>query len=74
MTNKKRIFVKDVMKSNYGTINGNATIMEALNEMKRLRIPPFSTSTKGMRMTSTVSYWCQTSRARCWPRTGQPAG
>jgi CBS domain-containing protein len=25
------------MKSNYGTINGNATITEALNEMKRLQ-------------------------------------
>lgn len=37
MTNKKRIFVKDIMKSNYGTINSNATIMEALNEMKRLQ-------------------------------------
>jgi len=36
MTNKKRICVKDVMKSNYGTINSNATIMEALNELKRL--------------------------------------
>lgn len=37
MTNKKRICVKDVMKSNYGTINCDATIMEALNEMKRLQ-------------------------------------
>jgi CBS domain-containing protein len=37
MTNKNRICVKDVMKSNYGAINGNATIMEALNEMKRLQ-------------------------------------
>jgi len=37
MTNKKRICVKDVMKSGYGTINRNATIMEALNEMKRLQ-------------------------------------
>jgi len=36
MTNKKRICVKDIMKSDYGTINGNATIMEALVEMKRL--------------------------------------
>ena len=36
MTNKKRICVKDVMKSNYGTINRDATIMEALNEMKQL--------------------------------------
>jgi len=38
MVNKKHICVKDVMKSNYGTINGNATIMDALNEMKRLQI------------------------------------
>lgn len=38
MVNKKHICVKDVMKSNYGTINGNATIMDALNEMKRLKI------------------------------------
>mgnify|MGYP001819953998 FL=1 len=37
MMNKKRIRVKDVMKSNYGTINREATIMEALNEMKRLQ-------------------------------------
>lgn len=37
MTNKKRICVKDVMKSNYGTIDREATIMEALNEMKRLQ-------------------------------------
>jgi signal-transduction protein with cAMP-binding, CBS, and nucleotidyltransferase domain len=37
MTNKKRIRVKDVMKSNYGTINRNATIAEALKEMKRLQ-------------------------------------
>ena len=37
MKNKKRICVKDVMKSNYGTINREATIMEALNEMKRLQ-------------------------------------
>jgi signal-transduction protein with cAMP-binding, CBS, and nucleotidyltransferase domain len=37
MTNKKRIRVKDVMKSNYGTINRNATIAEALEEMKRLQ-------------------------------------
>jgi CBS domain-containing protein len=37
MTKKKRICVKDVMKSGYGTINRNATIMEALNEMKRLQ-------------------------------------
>ena len=37
MTNKKRIYVKDIMKSNYGTINDNATIKEALNEMNRLQ-------------------------------------
>ena len=37
MTNKKRICVKDVMKSNYGTINRNATIAEALKEMERLQ-------------------------------------
>lgn len=37
MTNNNRICVKDVMKSSYGTINRNATIMEALDEMKRLQ-------------------------------------
>ena len=37
MTNINRICVKDVMKTNYGTINGGATIKEALNEMKRLK-------------------------------------
>ena len=37
MTNKKRIRVKEVMKSNYGTISRNATIAEALKEMKRLQ-------------------------------------
>jgi CBS domain-containing protein len=37
MKNKKRIRVKDVMKSNYGTISRNATIAEALKEMKRLQ-------------------------------------
>jgi CBS domain-containing protein len=37
MTSKKRICVKAVMKSDYGTINGNATITEALNAMKRLQ-------------------------------------
>ena len=36
-TGKKRIRVRDVMKSNFGTINGNATIAEALKEMKRLQ-------------------------------------
>ena len=37
MTSKKRIRVRDVMKSNYGTISRNATIEEALKEMKRLK-------------------------------------
>ena len=37
MTNKQHICVKDVMKLDYGTINGNATIMQALDEMKRLQ-------------------------------------
>jgi CBS domain-containing protein len=37
MKNRKRVSVKDVMKPNYGTINGNATITEALDEMKRLQ-------------------------------------
>lgn len=37
MTNKKHIRVRDVMKSNYGTISRNATIAEALKEMKRLQ-------------------------------------
>ena len=37
MKNKKRIYVRDVMKSNYGTISRNATIAEALKEMKRLQ-------------------------------------
>ena len=37
MKNKKRICVKDVMKSTYGTINRDATIVEALIEMKRLQ-------------------------------------
>ena len=37
MTDKTRIAVKDVMKSSFGTINGNATIMEALDEMKKLQ-------------------------------------
>jgi CBS domain-containing protein len=36
MSTKKRIYVKDVMKSNLGIINGNATTKEALNEMSRL--------------------------------------
>lgn len=37
MTEKKRICVRDVMKSNYGTIDRNATIEEALKEMRRLQ-------------------------------------
>lgn len=37
MTDNKRIRVKDVMKSNYGTVDGNMTITEALNQMKRLQ-------------------------------------
>ncbi len=37
MTNKQHLCVKDVMKLDYGTINGNATIMQALDEMKRLQ-------------------------------------
>ena len=37
MTNIKRICVKDVMKADYGTIDGGATVKEALNEMKRLQ-------------------------------------
>ena len=36
ITKKKRISVRDVMKSQYSTINGNATIAEALKEMKRV--------------------------------------
>ena len=37
MTAKKHICVKDIMKSSYGTIKGNATIAEALEKMKRLQ-------------------------------------
>ena len=37
MTNIKRICVKDVMKTEYGTIDGGATIKEALSEMNRLQ-------------------------------------
>lgn len=37
MTNKKRICVQDVMKSNYGSIDGRSTIREALIEMRRLQ-------------------------------------
>jgi CBS domain-containing protein len=37
MTNIKRVCVKDVMKTEYGSIDGGATIKEALNEMNRLQ-------------------------------------
>ena len=37
MTNMKRICVKDVMKTDFGTIDGRATIKEALGEMNRLK-------------------------------------
>ena len=37
MTKIKRVCVKDVMKTDYGTIDGGATIKEALNEMNRLK-------------------------------------
>jgi CBS domain-containing protein len=37
MTKRKRICVKDVMETGYGTIDGGATIKEALNEMNRLQ-------------------------------------
>jgi len=37
MKNIKRICAYDVMKTGYGTINGGATIKEALNEMKRMQ-------------------------------------
>jgi CBS domain-containing protein len=37
MTNVKRISVQDIMKKDFGSISGQATIMEALNEMKRLQ-------------------------------------
>ncbi len=36
MSTKKRIYVKDIMKSNFGIINSKATTKEALNEMNRL--------------------------------------
>ena len=35
--NNKRISVKDVMKTSYGTIKGNATVAEALKQMKKLQ-------------------------------------
>jgi CBS domain-containing protein len=37
MKNKKRICVRDIMKTKFGVINRNATIAEALIEMKRLK-------------------------------------
>jgi predicted transcriptional regulator len=37
MKNIKRICAKDVMKTDYGSINGAATIKEALNEMNRMQ-------------------------------------
>ena len=37
MKRQKRIYVSDVMKTNFGTIDRNATIAEALVEMKRLQ-------------------------------------
>jgi len=37
MKSKKRICVRDVMKASFGIINRNATIAEALIEMKRLK-------------------------------------
>lgn len=37
MTTTKRICVKDVMKTEFATIDGRATIKEALGEMNRLK-------------------------------------
>lgn len=37
VTNVRRISVKEVMKTDFGTIDGRATIKEALHEMKRLQ-------------------------------------
>ena len=37
MTDTKRICVKDIMKPDYGTIDRNATIAEALEKMKSLQ-------------------------------------
>ena len=36
-TGKKRICVRDVMNTEYGTINGNATVAEAIEKMKALK-------------------------------------
>lgn len=37
MASMKRISVTDVMKTDFGTIDSKATIMDALNEMKQLQ-------------------------------------
>jgi CBS domain-containing protein len=37
VTNVRRISVKEVMKTDFSTIDGRATIKEALHEMKRLK-------------------------------------
>ena len=34
---KKRICVRDIMNTEYGTINGNATVAEAIEKMKALK-------------------------------------
>ena len=36
MSMKKRICVRDIMKSNYATIERDATVMEAINRMKEM--------------------------------------
>jgi len=46
MTDQKRICVKDVMKTSFGTINGNSTVMEAIDEMKRLQTAILSVNKK----------------------------
>ena len=74
MKNKKRICVKDVMKSTYGTINRDATIMEALIEMKRLQTAVLVVNKRdendeyGLLLVSDIA--CKV----LWPRIGQPAG
>ena len=73
MKNKKRICVKDVMKSTYGTINRDATIVEALIEMKRLQTAVLVVNKRDENDEYGL-YWCQTSHSRYWPRIGQPAG
>ena len=37
MTGTRRICVRDIMKSDYGAINRNATVAEALDQMKKLK-------------------------------------